>query len=91
MQSRCKIDCELHSIFESEHVKLERLDRLEVTYLRLRANLPIANFAAQDFLMARVMKLRRMEKIISRRIDKITRILNFGPGCSKCMDGGEVF
>ena len=89
--SRCKIDCELHSIFESEHNKLKRLDRLEVTYLRLRASLPVASFVAQENLMARVVKLRRMEKIISRRIDRITRILNFGPGCSRCIDGGEVF
>ena len=89
--SRCKIDCELHSIFESEHDKLERLDRLEVTYLRLRADLPVASFAAQENLMARVMKLRRMEKIISRRIDRITEILDFGPACSRCVDGGEVF
>ncbi len=76
--------------FDTAKLKKEG-DRLEVTYLRLRANIPIANFAAQDFLMARVKKLRRMEKIVSRRIDKITRILDFGPGCSKCMDGGEVF
>ena len=89
--SRCKSDCELHDIFESEHKKLKRLDRLEVTFLRLRADLPVTSFTAQEFLMARVKKLRRMEKIISRRIDRITDILNFGPACSGCVDGGEVF
>jgi hypothetical protein len=91
MQSKCKVNCELHSTFETEHVKLERLDRLEVIYLQLRANLPITDFANQGFLMARVRRIRRLEKIVSRRIDKITRILDFGPGCSNCVDGGEVF
>ena len=91
MPSNCRANCNLNSIFETEHVKLERLDRLEVIYLRLRANLPITDFANQGFLMARVRRIRRLEKIVSRRIDKITRILDFGPGCSNCVDGGEVF
>ena len=90
MPSNCRANCNLHSIFETEHVKLERLDRLEVVYLRLRANLPIMDFEKQGFLMARVKQIRRLEKIVLRR-RKISRILDFGPGCSECVVGGEVF
>ena len=91
MPSNCRANCNLNSIFETEHVKLERLDRLEVVYLRLRANLPIMDFENQGFLMARVKRIRRLEKIVARRIRKITRILNYGPGCSECVAGGEEF
>jgi hypothetical protein len=92
MPSKCRANCQLHSIFEEEHIRLERLDHLEVLYLRLWAGLPLLEFAQYRFLTNKVRQIRRLERITANQINKISRILSSnGPGCSKCVANGEEF
>ena len=91
MPSKCKINCDLHLEFEKAHNILKYLDKLEIIILRRRAELsPIG--AQYDFITGKITRIRRLEKKISKRIRKITRILSSnGPGCYKCVAGGEDY
>ena len=91
MPSKCKINCDLHLEFEKAHNILKYLDKLEIIILRRRAELsPIG--AQYNFITGKITRIRRLEKKISKRIRKITRILSSnGPGCYKCVAGGEDY
>ena len=75
MPSKCKINCDLHLEFEKAHDILKYLDKLEIIILRRRAELPPIG-AQYNFLTGKITRIRRLEKKISKRIRKITRILS---------------
>jgi hypothetical protein len=92
MPSKCSVDCQLHAKFEEAHTRLERLDHLEILFLRLRADLPLLEAERYRFLTSRIRRVRRLERRTATRINRITWILSFnGPGCSRCVANGEEF
>ena len=92
MSSKCSVNCHLHDKFEEAHNRLERLDHLEVFYLRIRAGLPLLEAEHYRSLTNRIRRIRRLERSTADQIDKITWILSLnGPGCSQCVDNGEEF
>jgi hypothetical protein len=92
MPSKCSVDCQLHAKFEEAHTRLERLDHLEILFLRLRADLPLLEAERYRFLTSRIRRVRRLERRTATQINRITWILSFnGPGCSRCVANGEEF
>ena len=92
MPSNCKVDCELMLEFEISHDRLEYLDKLEILVLRHRAGLPLIGSARYDFLSGKIAKIRRLNRKTVKRINRITRIMSTnGPGCRKCIAGGEDY
>ena len=92
MPSNCKVDCELQWEFEISHDRLKYLDRLEILVLRHQAGLPLIGGARYNFLSGKIAKIRRLNRKTLKRINRITPIMSTnGPGCRKCITGGEDY